>query len=218
MKPVLYLFGTPEQYPNYVQAVTAAGGEIRFSGSPAGCSGLLLPGGGDLDPRYYGQTNHACRTPEPSRDKAEMALLDYFVRHRRPVLGICRGLQVINVFFGGTLVQDLPGHNTVDAIDRLHTVHTVPSPFLPLCSSQCIVNSAHHQAVDQLGEGLLTAQWSADGTVEALFHTTLPIWAVQWHPERLQGSFQKAGTIDGSYLFCSFLSLCGAEKSPKICR
>ena len=117
------------------------------------------------------------------------------------MLGICRGIQIINVFFGGTLCQDLPCHAATDGKDRFHTVYTVRSPLLPVCGPVCRVNSAHHQAVDALGRGLRAIQWAEDGTVEALCHDCLPIWGVQWHPERLPGEL-------GERLFQAFLGLC----------
>ena len=203
MKPVLYLPGTPEQYPNYLRAVNAAGGAVCFCGDPDECDALLLPGGGDLDPRCYGQRNHACRNLDAERDRKEFALLDYFLCRKKPVLGICRGLQVINVFFGGTLVQDLPGHHAVSGIDRLHTVYTAPSPFGNFCDSRCIVNSAHHQAADRLGSGLSAVQWTPDGIVEAVCHEALPVWGLQWHPERLNSGA-------GERVFQRFLEICGS--------
>lgn len=184
----VFILGDPEQYANYRRAVTQAGGQVRFGAEPGeaeGCGGLLLPGGGDLEPWRYGQENTASRNLDPSRDGAELALLERFTARRLPVLGICRGLQVINVFFGGTLIQDLPGHGARDGRDRLHPVRTAPSFFLPLCGWSCVVNSAHHQAADRLGWDLRAVQWAEDGVVESLVHTELPVWGVQWHPERL---------------------------------
>lgn len=186
----VYIPGNRERFENYRRAVETAGGQVRFGRSlqeAEGCGGLLLPGGGDLEPWRYGQANTASRSLEPERDEAELALLQYFTERRLPVLGICRGLQVFNVFFGGTLIQDLPGHGALPHGDRLHPVETAPSFLLPLCGPRCQVNSAHHQAVDRPGSGLRAVQWSGDGVIEGLCHETLPVYGVQWHPERLAG-------------------------------
>ena len=197
----IYIWGSPARYANYLHAVKAAGGQVQFGGDFSKCDGLLLPGGGDLEPWRYGQKNTHSRNLEPDRDAAEWILLEHFSTLRKPILGICRGLQTINVFFGGTLFQDIPGHSAAGQIDRLHRVKTISSPLLPLCGESCVVNSAHHQAIDRPGSGLQIVQWTPDGTAEALCHQTLPVWAVQWHPERLDGSLQRS-------LFHAFLTLC----------
>lgn len=198
----VYIWGSPERYKNYRRAVEAAGGQVRFGGRIDGCGALLLPGGGDMEPWRYGQANTGSRCLEPERDAAELLLLERFTTLGRPVLGICRGLQTINVFFGGTLIQDLSGHSSVDGIDRLHRVRAAPSPLRDLYGERCVVNSAHHQAADRLGSGLCAVQWASDGTVEALCHKSLPVWGVQWHPERT------GGVLDGGKLFEAFLPLC----------
>ena len=208
--PVLFAYGQRARYQNYTAAIMAAGGLLRFSeetSEAADCDGLLLPGGGDLEPWRYGQENFACRDLEPERDDAELVLLERFTVSGKPVLGICRGLQTINVFFGGTLVQDLPGHSAVSR-DRLHAVAAAPRTFGSLWGTRPVVNSAHHQAADRLGTGLQAVQWAPDGTVEAFCHETLPVWAVQWHPERLTGPMAIAGAADGGRLLEAFLERC----------
>ena len=197
----VYIWGEATRYENYRRAVEAAGGTVRFGGTPEGCDALLLPGGGDMEPWRYGQSNTASRGLEPERDTAELMLLERFTAAGKPVLGICRGIQVINVFFGGTLCQDLPGHSTVDGHDSFHTVRTARSPLLAVCGPLCRVNSAHHQAADAPGRGLRAVQWAEDGAVEAVCHDCLPVWGVQWHPERLPGEL-------GGRLLRAFLALC----------
>ncbi len=191
MEKTVYVWGEKGRFENYRRAVKAAGGRVVFCKSAIPDSAiwdaLLLPGGGDLEPWRYGQENTASRGLEPERDQMEMALLERYTSAGKPVLGICRGLQSINVYFGGTLVQDIPGHSAVDGVDRLHPVVTADSPLLGVCGAEAVVNSAHHQAVDRLGSGLEAVQWTADNVVEALCHRTLTVWGVQWHPERLAG-------------------------------
>lgn len=205
MKRTVYILGEAERFANYRRAVESAGGRAVFGrdsqGQGRAWDALLLPGGGDLEPWRYGQENTASRGLEPERDRAELELLAEFIDAGKPVLGICRGLQTINVFFGGTLVQDIPGHSAVDGMDRLHRVQTAPSPFRPFCGEETLVNSAHHQAADRLGSGLRAVQWAKDGVAEALCHQSLSVWAVQWHPERLEASEA------GRRLFGAFLEL-----------
>lgn len=205
MRKTVYIRGGPERFANYRRWVESAGGRAVFGEAAEGqgtrWDALLLPGGGDLEPWRYGQENTASRNLEPERDEAELRLLQEFTAAGKPVLGICRGLQAVNVFFGGTLAQDVPGHGAWKNGDRLHGVRTAPSPLRPLCGEAVAVNSAHHQAVDRLGGGLRAVQWAEDGVVEALCHRRLPVWAVQWHPERL------GNRILGRRLMGAFLEL-----------
>ncbi len=203
MKKRIWIAGDPGKFFRYARAVEAAGGTPCFSGGPwslEDCDGLILPGGGDVEPWRYGQENTASRNLDPARDREDMELLEKFTALGKPVLGICRGMQVVNVFFGGTLIQDLPGHNQINGKDRLHPVRTAAGPFRDLWGEHCQVNSAHHQAADRLGGELEAVQWASDGVVEAVCHRRLPVWGVQWHPERLGG-------FAGEDLFRAFLRL-----------
>ncbi|MCI8329889.1 MAG: gamma-glutamyl-gamma-aminobutyrate hydrolase family protein [Oscillibacter sp.] len=192
MRKAVYIWGQMEKYANYRRAVETAGGRAFFGRESTGQAerwdALLLPGGGDLEPWRYGQENTASRNLEPERDAAELELLAEFTAAGKPVLGICRGLQAVNVFFGGSLLQNIPGHSAHGGADRLHSVRTAPSSLGRLLGEQALVNSAHHQAVDRLGSGLQAVQWAGDGVVEGLCHRRFPVWAVQWHPERLEAS------------------------------
>ena len=203
MEKTVYIWGGPERFANYRRWVESAGGRAVFGDASDGqgrkWDALLLPGGGDLEPWRYGQENTASRGLEPQRDEAELRLLQEFTALGKPVLGVCRGLQTINVFFGGTLAQDVPGHGAWEEGDRLHGVRTAPSPLRPLWGERMTVNSAHHQAADRLGSGLRAVQWTGDGVVEALCHERLPVWAVQWHPERL-GDRSPGRRLMGAFL------------------
>jgi putative glutamine amidotransferase len=156
---------------------------------------LLLTGGGDIDPMTYGEAP----APEvygvdPARDRFEIALFHAAVAAGVPVLGICRGAQVINVASGGTLVQDLPtigaiGHREIDHPGQpVHEVSLLSGSVLAgiLGAAPAAVNSLHHQSVAILGNDLRTVAWSDDGTVEALESSVGDtVVAVQWHPELL---------------------------------
>lgn len=160
---------------------------------------LLMGGAADVDASHYGCSRHPMESdPNPLRDDYELLLLREAVRLKVPVVGICRGLQVINIFFGGSLFQDLPSlhPNRGNLVDHsrpdkkwegVHSVAISPSSRLSrvLGVEQAEVNSTHHQAVDRLGDGLVATAYSADGVIEAIEHQRLPMAAVQFHPERL---------------------------------
>lgn len=192
----VYVYGERARYGNYRLAVEAAGGRVEFGLSDrSDADALLLPGGGDLEPWRYGQENQASRGLEPDRDAAELSLLARFTADGRPVLGICRGFQTINVFFGGTLCQDVPHHNAIGGRDRCHLACPV-CPDVPAdspaglawktLSGFPVVSSAHHQTIDRPGAGLCLLQSAPDGVPEAFAHRALPVWGVQWHPERMR--------------------------------
>jgi gamma-glutamyl-gamma-aminobutyrate hydrolase PuuD len=153
---------------------------------------LVLQGGGDVHPEYYGQELHSeTNTLDRRRDEFELELLRGASERAMPVLGICRGIQLVNVAYGGTLVQHLPevtelDHEQLDAWDALaHRIEIAPESRLAnvLGTTSMEVNSVHHQAVDRLGEGLRPVAWADDGVVEAIEHETDSVLAVQWHPE-----------------------------------
>ncbi|WKK22830.1 gamma-glutamyl-gamma-aminobutyrate hydrolase family protein [Streptomyces olivoreticuli] len=155
--------------------------------------GLVLAGGDDLDPALYGQERHPrAGAPVPERDRWELALLAEALRQELPLLGVCRGMQLMNVHAGGTLVQHLPDvvghedHNPVAGAYSDHLVKPLPSTRLgELLPEPCDVATHHHQGVDRLGEGLVVSAYAEDGTVEALEYERRAAFAlgVQWHPE-----------------------------------
>jgi putative glutamine amidotransferase len=172
--------------------------------------GLMLTGGGDVDPANFGR-ERGPRTGrlDPDRDRFEIEVVREALDRDLPVLAICRGMQVLNVSLGGSLIQDLPSelggrvdHWDVERWDRgSHVVRTDPESRLgSLLGGRTMVNSMHHQAVDRIGRGLRPVSWADDGVVEAV---ELPearfCLGVQWHPECL-------GRDDPSYaLFRSFV-------------
>ena len=195
---------------NYEDALALAGA------IPAGTAGeadaLLLTGGGDLHPRLYGRRLCGAEDIDAARDARELALTEDFLRRGLPVFGICRGLQVINVFFGGTLRQHIEGHSQRSGQDRLHPVCAERSLLRALYGARFTVNSAHHQSVDRLGEGLRALARADDGTIEALAHASLPVFGVQWHPERLCGPFFRPEAADGALLLSALLRRCKKVK------
>ena len=207
---------------NYEKALDSMG--VRYLttmdvGKLPGMDALLLPGGGDITPAFFGQKNHGSRNIDVELDIIQLQALDIFYKLKRPVLGICKGMQIINVYFGGTILQDIeeaPRHAWVDG-DQLHSTSVQEGSFLEkLYGRRMVTNSAHHQAIDRLGRELRVIQKADDGVTEGIVHDRLPILGVQWHPERLffsQGYCPPAHSpsdepADGRILFSYFLSLC----------
>jgi putative glutamine amidotransferase len=168
--------------------------------SVGGLDGLLLPGGWDLDPELYGEPPAPELGPvDRDLDEAEIDLVRKAHGEGLPVLGICRGQQVINVALGGTLVQHLPEHD-VREHGRKHLAHTVRvAPGSELAAAvggpELEVNSLHHQAVKEVAPGLTPAAFSEDGVIESLQDPDGSIVAVQCHPEELATDLAWAQTL-----------------------
>lgn len=201
---------------NYLEAVAAAGGIPSAAYLPDGgekYDGLILAGGGDVDPALYGQPNLGSADVDLRRDLAELALLDEFLSRGKPVLGICRGHQLINIWAGGDLIQDLGDRAAAHGgeTDRVHPVRAAEGSLMEQLYGDSIwVNSSHHQGVGRLGRGLRLTALSEDGVVETMEHRTLPLISVQFHPERMTGRHIRADTVDGAAIFQHFMSLCRA--------
>lgn len=175
--------------------------------------GLILAGGGDIHPSLFGQKSCGAREVDFDRDRAELALLNAFTAAGKPVLGICRGHQLVNVWAGGGLIQDLGEHNAVhrrEVEDKTHLVYARSGVLAELYGPRFWANSAHHQGVGPVGRSLRVTARAADGVIEAMEHERLPVLTVQFHPERMTG----ADTADGSRLFRWFLERCGHTASP----
>ena len=168
---------------------------------------LVLTGGADVEPQRYGRANAAtlCRTFD-GRDEAEIAILEHALARKLPMLAICRGTQLLNVYLGGTLVPDLevPGHSLDD--DERHAVSLEANSSLHRITGvrSGDVTSSHHQAIGQLGRELRVIARHADGTVEAIEWSDPAgkpwLAAIQWHPERMQLEEPLAGPIYHSFL------------------
>jgi putative glutamine amidotransferase len=166
----------------------------------AGVDGLLLPGGWDVDPALYGEEPDAALGPvDPELDATELELFRLARAEQLPVLGICRGQQVINVALGGTLYQHIDDHD-VRAQGRAHLAHRVevePASELGQAAGETTVevNSLHHQAVRELAPGLKLTARGEDGTVEGIESEDGLIVAVQCHPEELAGDLPWARSL-----------------------
>jgi putative glutamine amidotransferase len=163
------------------------------------CDGFVLTGGIDVHPQFYQNT----RLDYPNttvfseaRDLFEIQVFEYACQQNKPVLAICRGLQLVNVALGGNLIQDLQesgflNHRKGSEGDREHKIEVKPGTLLAQISGvqQGFVNSAHHQGIDQIADELNVSAYSADGVVEAIEYKDANkpfLLAVQWHPERMQ--------------------------------
>lgn len=215
MEKVRLLLSVKSKKQFYIEAINGVGAEAVADYPPkidTSCDGLILCGGGDIHPKYYDEPIDGSEYISLERDEIEFALLKAFIEAGKPVFGICRGYQVINVYFGGSMYQDIPEAelHTSDA-DRKpsHEVTAEPDSILGrLYGTKFRTNSSHHQAVKRLGEGLrATAYWNHQ-YVEALEHTSLPIFGVQWHPERMCFSQKREDTVDGAALFRHFVQMC----------
>ena len=224
--------GTEWKHQNYVRWIEGAVRAGALSGSGAGevtvvrlsaalgnlneaaaCSGLVLSGGIDIDPSLYGGAAEYKRSPasgwEKERDLFEQSVLRLAWGLEMPVLGVCRGLQLINITLNGTLVQDLgiagdAIHEANAGIDKQHKVRVAAGSLLAEVTghSSGEVNSAHHQAVGRLGEGLRVNCHAEDGTIEGIERADPGgrpfLLAVQWHPERML-----ANSLEDTFLYRS---------------
>lgn len=217
---------------DYVDAVRRAGADAVLlppgAGDPARVAwrldGLILAGGGDLDPATYGGPGHrTIYALDPERDADELALVGHVFDTGLPTLAICRGHQVLNVALGGTLITHLPDAldpetavaHRIETGDDEHpgaTPHlvTLDETSLPagLMGSLAVEPmSWHHQAVDRLGRGLRAVGWAEDGTIEAVAHDDHPwLVSVQWHPELTAGT-----DVTQQRLFDGLAAAAGAE-------
>lgn len=210
MKPII---GIVECYKfeNYKYAIKKHGGELKqlLIGSEDPISeihGLLLPGGGDIDPRRYNESRYhvkgisKIKGVSRSRDTSELQLCEKALETDIPILGICRGIQILNVATGGSLYQDI--HTQLNncllhkdeqsKYDAWHNIKIQPSSLLNQLTGDSFteVNSAHHQAVKTIGEGLIVTAQSEDGIIEAMEYPEKSfVVAVQYHPERMGNNY-----------------------------
>ena len=212
VKKVL-IAGETDKTINYERAMQSLGIMTETSlhvPDPLLYSGLILPGGGDIDPKLFGQIPAGTRFFDPELDRLQLSILKAFILDRKPVLGICKGMQLINIYFGGDMFQHLESSERHEYVgkDQVHGTVTEKGSFLEgLYGSAFAVNSAHHQGVDAPGRGIRYVQAAEDGVVEGLEHTYLPVMGVQWHPERLCLEHRWEDAVDGGRLLRYFAGL-----------
>ncbi len=215
----------------YIDALLGAGGlpvlipvsvtDADLRGLLERLDGLLIPGGGDVDPAYYGQTPHPeLGEVDPDRDRVELAAARLALASGQPLLGVCRGAQVMNIAQGGTLVQDLPSQfpqalrhaHPVKDFSREHLAHPVQIEEESLLARSLgkpivQVNSRHHQAIQRVAPGLVVVARAPDGVIEGIEQPGHPFaLGVQWHPENLQALPEMKA------LFVKFVEACARNK------
>jgi putative glutamine amidotransferase len=210
-----------DAYDAYLRAIREAGGEpveislalpaAELAELACGLKAILLPGSpADVDPGRYGAQRHRlCGKADPRREETDFALLDHAFAERKPVLAICYGVQLLNVYLGGSLIQDIPSELKTP-IKHDWSSHQGPEPFHPVeiergsrldgpaglgglarrgGQAEAQVNSSHHQAIREPGRKLRVVARAPDGVVEAVEFAEQSHWVfgVQWHPERMVG-------------------------------
>lgn len=200
----------------YGDAISAAGGVPVLSAEQNAeelaevCDGLLLSGGDDIEPELFGETKlNASVKLDPARTDNEYALIEAFRRREKPVFGICRGFQLLNVYYGGSLYQDMTVQKGWFHMvpHLLHDITCDRNSILgELYGEQVQVNSTHHQGICKLGEGLRPTAWSENGQlIEAWEHEQEPVFGVQFHPERMTGKYKWEEMHDFSGLFAYYI-------------
>ena len=225
-KPIVILTPSPEENgdsfflkQSYIEACEEAGilplvlpigiEKEAVRGILSSADGLLLTGGGDVDPRLYGEEkDERCGTPSQLRDTLELDAVEIALELGLPVFGICRGVQVMNVALGGTLHQHIDGHRQTGEYHEPHHKVTVSDVLEGIYPKTAYVNSFHHQVINKLADKLELCAMSEDGYIEGVYMPCHRFFVgVQWHPERMVRT-------DGAArrLFCEFARHCTEYK------
>lgn len=232
MKPVnIAMYDLGDSNARYLAALTRAGAEVvpfkyvDDDGEAAALAkshdGLLLPGGCDANPVLYNMPLRSwCGRIDDMRDMVELSLIKAFVAEKKPILGICRGAQMLVVFFGGSLYQDIQSEAGDDKLAHFHDVNNGVDPFHSVTlkegsrlhrifgATEIETNSLHHQAASVLPDCLTQTATACDGIIEAVEHNELPyIVGIQWHPERHAPTDEKNFAI-----FTDFVEACSGGK------
>lgn len=207
---------------NYIRAISEVGMDVVLTMDPEEvkkCDAVLIPGGMDVDPSLYHEEIHGTKEMDPERDKADYAALQAAVEQKLPVFGICRGIQIINTYFGGTLIQDIPsqvehplmhhGPEEPAEIEAVHPIMVERDSFLYRAYGQdsLLVNSYHHQSVKTMADDFRLCAKTSDSVIEAMEHHRLPIIAVQFHPEKAAFAQRHEGVVPGDDLFYYFRNM-----------
>lgn len=208
------------KHENYYRAVEAAGAEpvaISFYDHEfdlTGIDGIIIPGGCDVDPAFYGQYSNGSVDTNPKLDLFEFEVINRAVDLNIPILGVCRGMQILNVYFGGTLTQDLQNskrHMQIQGKDSIHCNKVPKDSFLHdiYDKDEIVTNSAHHQAVDKIADCLKPSLYSESGVIEAFENKNkegkVRIYGVQFHPERMCLKYANDKTETGLNIFNYFV-------------
>lgn len=211
----------------YVKSLERAGAEVKWIElddmqkaitETLSCDGLLLPGGADINPQMYNeQPTEKCGKPNEIRDAAEPVILREFLKTNKPIFAICRGIQLLNVYKGGTLLQNIKDkqqYKHMDFLSRAGSIHPVSidksSLLYKILKNENInVNSMHHQAINRVGKDFIVAAKSADGYIEAIELLNHPFCVgVQWHPEHMSKK-----SAEQRKIFTAFVSACKNNQS-----
>ena len=214
------------KFINYKEAVEAHGGTVRFlihneqptEAFVADIDGLLIPGGGDIHPKYFGEQWHPTLIyVNEARDESEIRLSQQALKADLPILGICYGFQIMGIAMGGNLYQDIDDeypkqalcHTEVNAKDSQHKIQIESGSLLSQITGESVaeVNSAHHQAVNEEGDGFVVTARTTDGIIEAMENPSKRfVLGVQYHPERMlkEPNLEKHATK----LFSVFINAC----------
>lgn len=206
----ILIAGIPGHTANYEQALALCHASFDTGLCPHDLSSydkLLIPGGGDIHPAWFGQEDRGSLSVDRALDRVQLSLLHAFLLAGKPVLGICRGMQLINVCLEGNLIQNLPtadSHRYTEQ-DQLHPSDCLSGSLMfRLYGSSPLINSAHHQGLGKIASGFMVTQKAPDGVIEGIEHETRPILGVQWHPERTGLSSRRTDIADGSKLIRYF--------------
>ena len=209
---------------NYIESVEKAGGIVLILPITADeeairrqaemCDAYLIPGGIDVNPLSYGENPHPLlQMTRLEYDEYEISLIREITKTGKPVLGICNGMQMINIYFGGDLIQDIPSkqrHQRNSGKDSWHGARAAEGSWIrTLYPETFSVNSSHHQAVGKTGEGVVPVLYSDDHVVEGICVQGRPVYGLQWHPERICGPQEEhPDAADGTRVYEFFLDIC----------